>query len=384
MSKDYYDILGVPKGSSEEELKKAYRKLAMQFHPDKNKGDKTAEAKFKEINEAYETLKDPQKKAAYDRYGHAAFTQGAGQGGGGGFHGGQGFSDFSGFSDIFENFFRQSGGGQQQANNYHNQGKDIRYNLELTLEEAFKGKSARLRFNTFASCVTCDGNGGADGTKPKVCTTCNGRGQVHFQQSLFIVERTCTACGGMGQTISNPCRTCHGQGRHKKDKTLEVAIPAGVDDGMKIRVTDEGEAGVRGAPPGDLYVFISIKPHKMFKRDGQTIHCKVPITMVNATLGGEIEVPSIDGERIQIKIPAGTQHGHQIRIKNKGMHGIRVSTRGDMLVETTVEIPVNLSKRQKEILEEFATEASTHNNSPQSQGFFAKVKEFWDDLSKVK
>lgn len=388
MSKDYYDILGVPKGSGEEELKKAYRKLAMKFHPDKNKGDKNAEAKFKEINEAYETLKDPQKKAAYDRYGHAAFTQGGGGNAGGGFGGGHhGFSDFSGFSDIFENFFRQSGAGgvdpEDQAH-YHNQGKDIRYNLDLTLEEAFKGKTAKLRFSTFGSCDSCHGMGSADGSKPSTCSACNGRGKVHFQQSLFIVERTCTTCGGTGQIISNPCRRCHGQGRSKKEKTIEVNIPAGVSDGMKIRVAGEGESGVRGAPAGDLYVFLSIKPHKMFKRDGQTIYCKVPITMVIATLGGEIEVPAIDGERIHVKIPAGTQHAHQIRIKNKGMQSVRSTMRGDMIVETSIEIPVNLSKRQKELLEEFSTEASHHNNSPQSQGFFAKVKEFWDDFNKGK
>lgn len=381
MSKDYYEVLGVSKGASAEDLKKAFRKLAMQYHPDKHKGDKGAEEKFKAINEAYDVLKDDQKRAAYDRYGHDAFTQNGGSNAGGhGFHGNAG--GFGGFSDIFEQMFRQSGFGGAESNAHlHNQGSDIRYNLDLTLEEAFKGKTAKIRFTTFVSCQPCGGQGSESGSKPTTCPTCQGRGQVRFQQSLFIVERTCQTCSGTGQIIATPCKSCHGQGRVRKEKNLEVKIPAGIDDGMKMRVADEGEAGVRGAPAGDLYVFINVKHHKMFKRDGDKIFCKVPIQMIDAALGGDIEVPSIDGERVNIKIPAGTQNGHQFHIRGKGMKGLRTDHRGEMIVEAMIETPVNLSRRQKELLEEFLQEAKNQNNSPQSQGFFKKVKEFWDDLN---
>lgn len=393
MAQDFYDVLGVSKSASDDEIKKAYRKMAMQFHPDKNKGDKTAEAKFKEINEAYEVLKDSQKKAAYDRFGHSAFTQGGG-GAGGGFGGGgfEGFSGFSGgsgfspFSDLFEAFFRQSqdGGDSGDFNNSRMQesrkGNDIRYNLELSLDEAFKGKKTKLRFSTLMSCVTCNSTGSASGAKPATCGTCNGRGQVRFQQALFVVERTCHACGGSGQLISDPCKTCHGQGRHKREKNIEVEIPAGVDDGARVRVSGQGEAGVRGGPNGDLYIFVTVKQHRVFKRQQETIHCKVPINIAQAALGATIEVPTIDGGKADVVVPAGTQHGHQIRVKGKGMPHLRGSSRGDMLVELSLEVPVNLTKKQKELLQEFSSDLTKEKNTPLSHGFFSKVKDFWDDL----
>ncbi|MES2253000.1 MAG: molecular chaperone DnaJ [Pseudomonadota bacterium] len=389
MSKDYYDILGIQKGASADELKKAYRKKAMKYHPDKNPGDKTAESKFKEVNEAHEVLKDEQKRAAYDRFGHAAFQQGAGQGGGGqgGFHGGAGAAGFGGFSDIFDAMFRgatgfgdEQGGGQgmQQA------GNDIRYNLEVSLEDAFKGSTAKLKFYTYASCSPCKGSGSSDGSKATTCQTCKGRGQVRFQQGLFIVERTCSTCGGTGQIIANPCKSCGGQGRTKKEKNLEVKIPAGVDDGTRIRVSNEGEAGVRGGGTGDLYVFISIKAHRFFKRNASDIFCRVPIPMTTAALGGQIDVPSIDGTHVDVKIPAGTQHGQQFRVRSKGMPSVRSSIRGDMIVEAAIEVPVNLSKQQKELLEQFNTDSTREKNTPQAHSFFTKVKDFWDDIAKGK
>jgi molecular chaperone DnaJ len=383
MSKDYYEILGVQKGASADELKKAYRKQAMKFHPDKNPGDKTAESKFKEANEAYEVLKDDQKRAAYDRFGHAAFQQGGGQGQGGFQGGGAGFS---GFSDIFDAMFRGAGGfgdagggqGLQQ------QGNDIRYNLDVSLEDAFKGFTAQLKFYTHATCKPCNGSGSADSSSATSCQTCKGRGQVRFQQGLFVVERTCSACGGAGQMISNPCKSCHGQGRSKREKNLEVKIPAGVDDGTRIRVSSEGEAGIRGGATGDLYVFIGLKAHRFFKRNASDIFCKVPIPMTTAALGGQIDVPSIDGSHVDVKIPAGTQHGQQFRVRSKGMPSVRSSLRGDMIVEAAIEVPVNLSKKQKELLEEFNTDSTREKNTPQAHSFFTKVKDFWDEIAKGK
>ncbi|MES2607412.1 MAG: molecular chaperone DnaJ [Pseudomonadota bacterium] len=388
MSKDYYDILGIQKGASADELKKAYRKQAMKYHPDKNPGDKTAESKFKEVNEAHEVLKDEQKRAAYDRFGHAAFQQGAGQGGGqGGFHGSAGAAGFGGFSDIFDAMFRGAGGFGDDHGGSHaaqQQGNDIRYNLDVSLEDAFKGSTANLKFYTFSSCTPCNGSGSADGSKAATCQTCKGRGQVRFQQGLFIVERTCSACGGTGQMISNPCKSCSGQGRSKKEKNIEVKIPAGVDDGTRIRVSNEGEAGVRGGATGDLYVFISIKAHRFFKRNASDIFCKVPISMTTAALGGHIDVPSIDGGHVDVKIPAGTQHAQQFRVRGKGMPSVRSSIRGDMIVEAAIEIPVNLSKQQKELLEQFNTDSTREKNTPQAHSFFTKVKDFWDDIAKGK
>ncbi|MDP3372329.1 MAG: molecular chaperone DnaJ [Candidatus Paracaedibacteraceae bacterium] len=388
MSKDYYDILGVQKSATADDLKKAYRKKAMKYHPDKNPGNKEAENKFKAANEAYEVLKDDQKRAAYDRFGHAAFQQGGpGQGGFSGFQDG-GAGGFGSFSDIFDAMFRGAGGGfgeaQGGSQGMQQKGNDVRYNLDLSLEDAFKGSTAHLKFYTYSACTPCNGSGSSDGSKATTCGTCKGRGQVRFQQGLFIVERTCSTCNGAGQIISNPCKSCGGQGRSKKEKNLEVKIPAGVDDGTRIRVSNEGEAGIRGGATGDLYVFISIKAHRFFKRNGNDIFCRVPISMTIAALGGEIDVPSIDGSHVPVKISAGTQHGHQLRVRSKGMPSIRGSARGDMIVEIAIEVPVNLSKKQKELLEQFNTDSTREKNTPQAHSFFTKVKDFWDDIAKGK
>lgn len=385
--KDYYELLGVTQSASADELKKAYRKMAMKYHPDKNPGDKESEKKFKEINEAYEVLKDADKKAAYDRYGHAAFEQG---GGGGGFNPGgfgAGGFDFGGgfggnFSDIIDEVFGGFSGGGHRSAQSSQRGNDIRYNLDITLEEAFKGISKNISFHVPTACSPCKGTGSEGGTSAKQCKTCNGRGKLRFQQGFFTVERSCSACGGVGSTIEKPCKTCTGSGRVRKEKKLEVKIPAGVDEGTRIRLSGEGEAGLRGGPSGDLYVFLHVKPHRFFKRDEHDIYCKVPIPMTKAALGGEIEVPSIDGSAVSIKIPAGTQGGHQFRLKARGMSILRANNRGDMYIEAAVETPMNLSKKQKELLEQFEKESKGDSTSPQSAGFFSKVKDFFDDLGK--
>ncbi len=373
MSKDYYEVLGVGKSASDDEIKKAYRKLAMKYHPDKNPGDKKAEEKFREATEAYEVLLDAQKRAAYDRFGHAAFNQQQGGAGYSGFSGG-GFGGGS-FADIIDEMFGGAfTGGGGQANHA---GADVRYNMDITLEEAYKGKNATVKFTTFTTCTGCKGSGGEAGSRPTNCTACHGRGKTRYQQGFFTIERACATCGGAGQTISKPCRPCNGSGRVRKEKNLEVKIPAGVEDGTRIRVTHEGEAGLRGAPAGDLYVFLNIKPHSLFKRQGPDILCKVPIQMVTATLGGEIEVPTIDGSQVSVKIPTGTQPGQQFRVKSKGMSILRATGRGDMLIEAKVETPVSLTKKQRELLEEFAQIGKDGKNSPESSGFFAKVKDLF-------
>lgn len=383
MSKrDYYETIGVAKGASKDELKKAYRKKAMQYHPDRNPGDKEAEAKFKELNEAYDVLKDEQKKAAYDRYGHAAFENGMGGGGAGagGFHG----FDAGGFSDIFEDMFgdfmggggRSSGGRRSSAS----RGSDLRYGLEISLEQSFKGTNAKINISTQHVCDACGGSGAAEGSSPITCGTCNGSGKVRSQSGFFMVERPCPTCGGSGQVIKDPCAKCHGSGRLKKDKKLEVAVPAGVEDGTRIRLSGEGEAGFRGGSAGDLFVFITVKPHKLFKRDGANLYCRVPVSMVTAALGGDIEVPLIDGGRSKVSIPSGTQSGTQMRLRGKGMSILRSSARGDLFIEIAVETPVNLSSKQKKLLKEFAGQGSEKKNSPESQGFFSKVKDLWEDL----
>ena len=386
MADDFYSILGVAKGASEDELKKAYRKLAMQYHPDKNPGNAEAEKKFKSINEAYDVLKDPQKRAAYDRYGHEAFAGGMGGGGGGagpGFGGG-GFGGGS-FSDIFEDLFseftggRRGGGGGQPQQASAARGSDLRYNLDITLEDAYKGKQQNVKITTSASCDSCDGSGAEKGTHAETCSTCNGRGAVRAQQGFFTVERSCSVCHGTGKVIKTPCRTCAGSGRTRKEKTLNVSIPAGVEEGTRIRLAGEGEAGFRGGPAGDLYIFLSLKPHKIFKRDGANIFCQVPLKFSVASLGGHIEVPTIDGGRVKVTIPEGTQTGHQFRLKGKGMSVLRSNVKGDMYIEVAVETPVNLSKKQKEMLREFDKNAEKET-SPESEGFFKKVKEFWEDL----
>jgi molecular chaperone DnaJ len=384
--KDFYEILGVDKKADAETLKKAYRKLAMQYHPDKNPGDKKAEHRFKEISEAYDVLKDTQKRAAYDRFGHGAF-EGGGMSGASARHQQQhagGAQGFGGFSDIFEEMFgdfmgqqqRARGGGQGAAR----RGADLSHEMEITLEEAFKGHDATVKISTWQSCAGCGGSGAEKGTKPDTCPTCHGAGRVRAQQGFFTVERTCPTCGGAGQTIKTPCRDCGGAGRVRKEKTLQVSIPPGVESGTRIRLAGEGEAGVRGGPPGDLYVFLSTKPHRFFQREGADLYCRVPVPMHVVALGGAAEVPTIDGKRIKVTVPAGTQTGTQFRLKGKGMTILRASGRGDMYVEIAVETPVNLSKKQKELLQEFAGDANAARANPQSSGFFDKVKDLWEDL----
>ncbi|HKF70133.1 MAG TPA: molecular chaperone DnaJ [Stellaceae bacterium] len=371
---DFYDLLGVAKGCGADDLKKAYRKLAMQWHPDRNPGDKAAEHKFKAINEAYDVLKDDQKRAAYDRFGHAAFENGGRGAGPGDF----GFA--AGFADIFDEMFGDFMGGrrgQQSAT----RGNDLRYNMEISLEEAFKGKQTNIRVPTLTACESCSGTGAESGSKPVTCPTCHGHGRVRAQQGFFTIERTCPTCHGGGRVIENPCRVCGGQGRTRREKTLSVSIPAGVEDGNRIRLSGEGEAGVRAGAPGDLYIFLSVKPHRFFQRDGANIQCRVPIDITTAALGGTIEVPAIDGTRAKLTIPPGAQTGRQFRLKGKGMSVLRSPSRGDMYIEVTVETPVNLTKRQQELLREFAEAGDGKRaTSPEAEGFFSRVKEFFEDL----
>ncbi|HLI10141.1 MAG TPA: molecular chaperone DnaJ [Alphaproteobacteria bacterium] len=373
---DYYETLGVARGAGPEDIKKAYRKLAMQYHPDRNPGDKAAEHKFKEINEAYDVLKDDQKRAAYDRFGHAAFEA---NGGAGGFRAG-GFDFSSGFADIFDEMFGEFSGSRRRGQTAA-RGADLRYNLEITLEEAFRGSQAKVRVPTSVMCESCNGSGGEGGSQPATCQTCHGHGRVRAQQGFFTIERTCPTCQGSGRVIRDPCRVCHGSGRVAREKTLSVSIPAGVEDGTRIRLAGEGEAGLRGAPAGDLYIFLSIKPHLFFRRDGANIFCRVPIPMTTAALGGTIEVPAVDGTRARVNVPAGTQTSHQFRLRGKGMSVLRSNGRGDMYIEAVVETPVNLSKRQRDLLREFEEAGGGKSNSPESAGFFAKVRELWDDLT---
>jgi molecular chaperone DnaJ len=377
MSKeDYYATLGVGRDASKEELKTAYRKLAMQHHPDRNPGDADSERHFKQVNEAYEVLKDDQKRAAYDRFGHAAFEQ-AGAGAGG-FGGGAGFG--TGFADIFEDMFGDFVGGGRRGGRASGRGSDLRYNMEITLEDAFGGTKTTIRVPTAVLCESCNGTGGAGGAQPEACGTCRGAGRIRSQSGFFTVERTCHICNGTGQSIKDPCTTCGGMGRAQKEKTLQVTIPAGVDDGTRIRLAGEGEAGVRGGPAGDLYIFVSISPHRFFERDGADIYCRMPISMTTAALGGNVEAPTIDGGRARITIPGGTQTGKQFRLRGKGMSVLRSHARGDMFVQASVETPVNLSDAQKKLLKEFEEAGNQEKHSPESHGFFAKVKELWDEL----
>jgi molecular chaperone DnaJ len=378
---DYYELLGVERGASADDLKKAYRKLAMQYHPDKNPGDKAAEQKFKDLNEAYDVLKDDQKRAAYDRFGHQAFEGG---GAGGGFRpggGGAGDFGFGNFSDIFEQMFGdamgRSGGGGPSAG----RGADLRYNLEVSLEEAFRGTQTSIRVPSWSQCDACKGSGGANGSQPVTCPTCSGNGKVRAQQGFFTIERSCHTCGGLGKIIKDPCRVCGGSGRTRKEKTLQVNIPAGVEDGTRIRLSGEGESGMRGGPPGDLYVFIALKPHRFFQREGADLRCRVPITMPTAAMGGTIEVPTIDGKRNKVTVPAGMQSGQQMRLKSKGMSMLRGNGRGDLYIEMVVETPVNLTKKQKELLQEFDKAGGKASTHPQSESFMGRVKELWEDLT---
>ncbi|MFZ2103124.1 MAG: molecular chaperone DnaJ [Oricola sp.] len=367
---DFYETLGVDREADDKALKGAYRKLAMQFHPDRNPGDETAESKFKEINEAYETLKDPQKRAAYDRFGHAAFENGGMGGMGGGF-------GSAGFSDIFEDIFGEMmGGGRSRRGGGRERGGDLRYNMEITLEEAYSGKTAQIRVPSSMTCEVCSGTGAKPGTDPVTCSTCGGAGRVRAASGFFSIERTCPTCNGRGQTIEDPCGNCQGQGRVTQERSLSVNIPAGIEDGTRIRLAGEGEAGFRGGPSGDLYIFISVKPHEFFQRDGADLYCKVPISMTKAALGGQFEVATMDGAYTRVKIPDGTQSGRQFRLKGKGMPVLRQAHMGDLYIQITVETPQNLSKRQRELLEEFDT-ISAQENSPQSTGFFSRMKEFF-------
>ncbi len=369
--RDYYEILGVTRQCNEAELKAAFRKLAMQHHPDRNPGDAECEHKFKELNEAYDVLKDGDKRAAYDRFGHAAFAQGGG---------GHGFgADFaSTFSDIFEDLFGMGGrrGGRGSG---RERGSDLRYNMQIGLEEAYAGKAAQIRIPTSVTCEVCSGSGAKAGTRPKVCATCAGAGKIRHAQGFFTLERTCPACQGRGQVIDDPCASCAGAGRVTRERTLSVNIPAGVEDGTRIRLAGEGEAGLRGGPPGDLYIFLSLSPHQFFQRDGADLHCRVPISMATAALGGEFEVPAIDGGKARVKVPGGTQTGQRFRLTAKGMPVLRSKQTGDMYVQVAVETPQNLSKRQRELLAEFEklSSAQTH---PESAGFFSRVKVFLDGL----
>lgn len=380
MSKrDYYEVLGTSKGASADEIKKAYRTKAKELHPDRNADNPDAESQFKEANEAYDVLKDPEKKAAYDRFGHAAFEGGMGGGprpGGAGF-GQQGdfasaFSDV--FDDLFGDFMGQRGGGRTRAT----RGSDLRYNLRVTLEEAYEGLQKTINVPTSVMCDTCDGTGSEAGTEPTTCPTCSGMGKVRAQQGFFTVERTCPTCQGVGQMIKNPCQSCHGQGRVEKERALSVNIPAGVETGTRIRLAGEGEAGMRGGPSGDLYIFIQVAEHQLFEREGVSLHCRVPVSMTAAAMGGDIEVPTIDGGRSRVKIPAGSQSGRQMRLRGKGMPALRGGGHGDMYIELAVETPVNLTSKQKELLREF--EKLSEENNPESSSFFSKVKSFWDGM----
>ena len=363
----YYEVLEVDRAANDGELKSAFRKLAMQWHPDRNPNDKSCEPRFKEINEAYEVLKDPDKRAAYDRFGHAAFEQGLG-GGGSGFG-----ADFgSAFSDLFEGIF---GMGGSRGRSGRERGADLRYNMEIELDEAYAGKAAQVRIPTSVACESCSGTGAKGGSKPKLCPHCGGSGRIRHAQGFFTLERTCPGCQGRGQVIDNPCPSCSGSGRVTRERTLSINIPPGVEDGTRIRLGSEGEAGVRGGPSGDLYIFLSIAAHPFFQRDGADLHCRVPISMVSAALGGEFEVPTIDSGKTRVKVPEGTQSGRRFRLHGKGMPVLRSKQTGDMYVQVVVETPQKLTKRQRELLNEFE-KLSSKDTHPESAGFFGKVREF--------
>lgn len=368
--RDYYEVLGVGRDADESELKKVYRKLAMKYHPDRNAGDAKAEEKFKEIKEAYEVLSDPNKRAAYDQYGHAGLNGGMGGAGA------QGFSDA--FSDIFGDLFGMRGGGGGRSNGHR--GADLRYNLEITLEQAARGTETQIRIPKQETCDTCHGSGAKPGTSPKTCPTCNGHGQIRMQQGFFSIQQTCSHCHGSGKVVSDPCKDCHGAGRIKRQKTLSVRIPAGVDEGDSIRLTGEGEAGINGGQAGDLYVVIHLASHQVFQREGNHLHCEIPISFTVAALGGEIEVPTLDGHA-RIKVPAGTQTGKIFRLRSKGITGVRNQTTGDLLCHVSVETPVDLTARQKELLEEFdaISQQDGSRHHPRAKSWMEKAREFFTE-----
>jgi molecular chaperone DnaJ len=371
--RDFYEVLGVAKNASEAELKKAYRRLAMKHHPDRNPDNKEAEEKFKEAKEAYETLNDPQKRAAYDQFGHAGVDPSMG-GGGGGFGGGASFSDI--FSDIFGGGFGGGAGGGPQSY----RGADLRYNLSLSLEDAVKGTTVKIRVPTMVKCEPCNGSGAKKGTSPETCSTCAGHGQVRMQQGFFSVQQTCPDCRGTGKQIKDPCTSCRGQGRVQENKTLSVKVPAGVDNGDRIRLSGEGEAGEHGGPPGDLYVQMAVKPHDIFERHNNDLICEVPIDMVTATLGGELDVPTLTG-RVKLKIPAGSQNGKVFRLRGKGVKPVRGGAEGDLLCAISVEIPVKLSGKQEELLRQFGDSLEGNDkHSPKTTSWLGGVKKFFDDM----
>ncbi|WP_194757306.1 molecular chaperone DnaJ [Aliidiomarina indica] len=377
---DYYEVLGVSKGADEREIKKAYKKLAMKFHPDRTKGDKDLEIKFKEVKEAYEVLSDPQKRQVYDQYGHDAFDQARGGHGGGGGFGGADFSDI--FGDVFGDIFgggRRGGGGRRAQ-----RGADLRYDLDMTLEDAVRGKDVELKIPRLSTCDDCDGTGSADNTPPKTCDYCHGAGQVQMRQGFFAVNQTCPKCNGRGTIVTNPCRSCHGHGRVEKTRTLNVKIPAGVDTGDRVRLSGEGEAGEHGAPSGDLYVQVRVREHQIFKRDGNNLYCEVPVSFTHAALGGEVEVPTLDG-RVKLKIPAETQTGRMFRLRGKGVKSVRSGAVGDLVCKAVIETPVNLSAKQKALLKEFEDSMGSGDEAaryrPKERGFFDGVKKFFDDLT---
>jgi molecular chaperone DnaJ len=372
MKRCYYETLSVERTATEIDIKTAFRKQAMQCHPDRNPGDTDAEHRFKEVNEAYEVLKDPDKRAAYDRFGHAAFEHGMGNGAGFGAEFG------TTFSDLFEGIFGMSGAGRGRGSG-RERGADLRYNMEITLQEAFVGKNAQIRIPTSVTCEACSGSGAKAGTKPKACAMCGGQGRVRHAQGFFTLERTCPNCHGRGQSIDSPCASCAGSGRVTRERTLSVNIPPGVEDGTRIRLAGEGEAGVRGGPPGDLYIFLSMAAHPFFQREGADLHCRVPVSMVVAAMGGDIEVPTIDGGKTKVKVPEGTQSGRRFRLQAKGMPVLRARQNGDMYVQVVVETPQKLTKKQRELLAEFDRLSSTETQ-PESSGFLGKVKEFLDGL----
>ncbi|MFB9886535.1 molecular chaperone DnaJ [Balneatrix alpica] len=381
MSKrDFYEVLGLQKNASEADIKKAYRRMAMKYHPDRNPDDKEAEAKFKEVSEAYEVLSDAKKKAAYDQFGHAGVDGNGGGFGGGGFSGGGSFQDI--FGDVFGDIFGGGGGGFGRAGRGGPQrGSDLRYTLELDLEEAVKGCQKSIRIPSLVECETCDGSGAKPGTQPQTCSTCGGAGQIRMQQGFFAVQQTCPACHGAGKVIADPCRDCHGRGRVEETKTLNVKIPAGVDSGDRIRLSGEGEAGLQGGPAGDLYVQVSVREHPIFERDGKNLYCEVPVSIVDAALGGELEVPTLDG-RVKLKIPAETQTGKLFRLRGKGVVPVRGGAPGDLICRVAVETPVNLTARQKELLREFqaSMDDEGERHSPKKKSFFDGVKKFFEDM----